>query len=1457
MGSHRFRRDALLACAALCGFTCNDTCADLGVEDSPGAVDPSVLADYTDQRPPLPPGGSVHGSGRWFSVGSTRAHDPSESLHSTPSGEMATTPMSLLEHELDAELVDLQAPNLPASEEVNSLHSRLREHLSVQRGLDELPTPVAEQLAKGIHKTIEALTRGGPLPWTISEAVQGTDPKEFLKALEKAGLLRLAHPRIEQYILQLREGLTSPQSTSFWWNPESPPGMRMSTRQPWKAMRAFMGRQLIRIWRKLGTRDLWNAWKDLRTGGDAVEKTTVISMLKLDRLAHMVLDAAIVGLFGLCRPFVTLEEGEAFDCNTWNPNVPLLEPSLFVPFPEVAKLLADEPVPVELRCDANGSAERSAALEAIVPRFEKAVRDTDSPDLAFIPTASPYRNRGMDKVCPPWHLLVGGSFYKNAGIDILERLQTFEEVVNGLPVDYGDMLQYSMHLAIRFSQGNAKNTLWTVGKRIQSSLSNTSSVLGTVVARLVITLLSITGPPEQETAQWKKLRLLLDKIEGGFVPMRLMAQVDNNIRQYAALIESAVLSRVVPVSVRAMALLCVGLWAKERGVFRFGSYETRPKVMLLLRLLLSARLHLGSVVRVMSLTADGRSHVLFANNKGIHDASLPLTKGRLLTTLNKVYMRNVDPLAPIKAAASLLNLIHATKKDDFNLTEGLGGSNVFTTRFAVEYHCAAIAEEVIVFLGSQRGRQMQREQQIEFVKGIVSTVAFSSSTDSKVKLRCAFSSDEQQLQRIIKAAARPGALRRVRRFFRRMLHGYQRLKRSMLHSFSEQAVDINEADFLNTVFVARRQRPGEWIRVLELETGVTLSALQQLKQNNRPTASLTEPLDLHALKNVQDQVAIAVDVDDTCISSGGWRVRGLGIYVGGVDSSYPRGVAYPGMGGLMYMLSMGAQRRERGKVRPVRNEVLPVVLASARPSTRFLFRPKSLYKDLARMYTHEAALLGAELQETGKKYRGMSKFTGLWTLLQKGARLTRTDDSVFHDGTKMMFFGDTYEKDLPTGISLGIIAPQQYVASLMHLVYADEPQTSPLSIPQTFMNRSPGLVTLPEEAFPFKIPIANSSPAGNPQPFIVGVSLVFKVALPENLFNRIDQEDLLWDKQNGYPCDAMDTDTVWTVGELVDKLIRRIWASYRHTWMHTHLSELLGDSPLPPPPVFVRCLGVIEDNMSASVHLQHMHRSPATVLKPNDLGTPIIPFTTPLGAMVTARVLGMLDNHDLSELANLVGRAERSFNPPHHQAEAKAAKALLYDAKVAAATIADLRYQDAPEWKFAQTFLKANGLRLNKDPNCLIEQARSYQRLGNPALQQPVKVSPRWFSFQNWGVIAQQLKSLMNCVGLHLKPTLQEASGVPQSLMETRKRLRISTMHRGAQQISFLMPPYDQGLQNNIWKGPPLCTSFFLEKCLSNKFTRRTSAQEEIVEAPGMRDSSERPFLYALPRCWRYRGRGP
>ncbi|XP_026192120.1 uncharacterized protein LOC34619555 [Cyclospora cayetanensis] len=1067
----------------------------------------------------------------------------------------------------------------------------------------------------------------------------------------------------------------------------------------------------------------------------------------------------------------------------------------------VAKLLADEPVPVELRCDANGSAERSAALEAIVPRFEKAVRETDSPDLAFIPTVSTYRNRGMDKVCPPWHLLVGGSFYKNAGIDILERLQTFEEVVNGLPVDYGDMLQYIVYASLC----------------------------------AVITLLSITGPPEQETAQWKKLRLLLDKIEGGFVPMRLMAQVDNYIRQYAALIESAVLSRVVPVSVRAMALLCVGLWAKERGVFRFGSYETRPK--------------------------------------GIHDASLPLTKGRLLTTLNKVYMRNVDPLAPIKAAASLLNLIHATKKDDFNLTN----TAVFYACGPV--HMFASSEEVIVFLGSQRGRQMQREQQIEFVKGIVSTVAFSSSTDSKVKLRCAFSSDEQQLQRIIKAAAR----KHTSDFGDRALELYEESAASsvvcsMATSASRglcciafpNAVDINEADFLNTVFVSRRQRPGEWIRVLELETGVTLSALQQLKQNNRPTASLTEPLDLHALKNVQDQVAIAVDVDDTCISSGGWRVRGLGIYVGGVDSSYPRGVAYPGMGGLMYMLSMGAQRRERGKVRPVRNEVLPVVLASARPSTRFLFRPKSLYKDLARMYTHEAALLGAELQETGhivkhenympvaqsvllgKKYRGMSKFTGLWTLLQKGARLTRTDDSVFHDGTKMMFFGDTYEKDLPTGISLGIIAPQQYVASLMHLVYADEPQTSPLSIPQTFMNRSPGLVTLPEEAFPFKIPIANSSPAGNPQPFIVGVSLVFKVALPENLFNRIDQEDLLWDKQNGYPCDAMDTDTVWTVGELVDKLIRRIWASYRHTWMHTHLSELLGDSPLPPPPVFVRCLGVIEDNMSASVHLQHMHRSPATVLKPNDLGTPIIPFTTPLGAMVTARVLGMLDNHDLSELANLVGRAERSFNPPHHQAEAKAAKALLYDAKVAAglfpipaaallgfermrkdairssmgrayatheckhetskhllsvgsptlqpqegsswtshlmalftericnmkativnaciatqqevellaanlgylaekfemkscdemarpagpanllleymermcaehpnqcatllrllddaATIADLRYQDAPEWKFAQTFLKANGLRLNKDPNCLSKSYNS------------------------------------------------------------------------------------------------------------------------------------------------------
>lgn len=182
-----------------------------------------------------------------------------------------------------------------------------------------------------------------------------------------------------------------------------------------------------------------------------------------------------------------------------------------------------------------------------------------------------------------------------------------------------------------------------------------------------------------------------------------------------------------------------------------------------------------------------------------------------------------------------------------------------------------------------------------------------------------------------------------------------------------------------TEYVARRQLQGEWSRSVEYATGLPFSTISQMKSYDNPSTSLLEPLDLIKLNGIQDQVLIATDVDDTLLSTGGVRTRVTGSRLGGVDSKYPAGVSYPGMGGLMYLLSMGSRKRDAGKFRPVETQVLPVMLLTARPNfLKRIFRPASLYKHIAAMYLREASLLGARIAHPNAqvKYENRSSFIG-------------------------------------------------------------------------------------------------------------------------------------------------------------------------------------------------------------------------------------------------------------------------------------------------------------------------------------------------------------------------------------------------------------------------------------------------------------------------------------------------
>lgn len=118
------------------------------------------------------------------------------------------------------------------------------------------------------------------------------------------------------------------------------------------------------------------------------------------------------------------------------------------------------------------------------------------------------------------------------------------------------------------------------------------------------------------------------------------------------------------------------------------------------------------------------------------------------------------------------------------------------------------------------------------------------------------------------------------------------------------------------------------------------------------------------MNNILDQqkLLLATDFDDTLVASGGWKLKVFNKFMGGVDASYPRGVSYPGIGALLYLLSLGPHKRDtKGNYNKLKSlessEALPIVLASARPSIRIGFRPKFMYKHIAKMFTHEVIML--------------------------------------------------------------------------------------------------------------------------------------------------------------------------------------------------------------------------------------------------------------------------------------------------------------------------------------------------------------------------------------------------------------------------------------------------------------------------------------------------------------------
>lgn len=145
---------------------------------------------------------------------------------------------------------------------------------------------------------------------------------------------------------------------------------------------------------------------------------------------------------------------------------------------------------------------------------------------------------------------------------------------------------------------------------------------------------------------------------------------------------------------------------------------------------------------------------------------------------------------------------------------------------------------------------------------------------------------------------------------------------------------------------------------------------------------------------------------------------------------------------------------------------------------------------------------------------------------------------------------------------------------------------------------------------------------------------MFKVVVPKKQFEKLATLSGSKEKKE-IPCSSLDLKTAWSVGMKVNNMIRTVLAVHRHRWLQVGLNEILQAQKLPPPPVFVNCVGVIAGN-NHKVKIEPILRESDALLDPNALGKPVIPYRTALGAMVSARALGLIDNQDLSEFATMV-----------------------------------------------------------------------------------------------------------------------------------------------------------------------------------------------------------------------------
>ena len=213
-------------------------------------------------------------------------------------------------------------------------------------------------------------------------------------------------------------------------------------------------------------------------------------------------------------------------------------------------------------------------------------------------------------------------------------------------------------------------------------------------------------------------------------------------------------------------------------------------------------------------------------------------------------------------------------------------------------------------------------------------------------------------------------------------------------------------------------------------------------------------------------VLVLTDVDDTLWCSG--SMADFGKHIGGIDGEFARGLPYPGIGTLVFLLALGPHTCTPSGLRipidhcpvplhspqtqncpyDVQQHSLQLVLPrkagvlSARVSTSLfaqLTRPPSFFKDIDAIFTSGVRqLYGAGAPRWPLGYQNQVKFAQvLSSQHSRGEAKVWGFKEALKNGGPAVVLGDTGEKDPEAAAGMATKFPESLAAVLLHSVFLD------------------------------------------------------------------------------------------------------------------------------------------------------------------------------------------------------------------------------------------------------------------------------------------------------------------------------------------------------------------------------------------------------------------------------------